>query len=109
MEKPNGSSNQQFNFDGNLFKSKAHGTVLDVEGEKYEQLVWITLKLSDDDHSCNSCPPVHPSPPGQPDNVSGAQAQEPELQVCPCLGGPRGGKQDIVYKNNLINGMPSII
>ena len=47
-------------------------------------------------------------PPGQPDHVPGAQGQEPGLQVCPCLGRPRGGKLYTVYKNKLINGMPTI-
>ena len=42
-EKPNGSSNQQFDFDGNVFKSKAHETVFDVEEGKYEQMDGITI------------------------------------------------------------------
>ena len=45
-EKPNGSANQQFYFDGNLFKSKAHGTVLDVAEGKYEEKVGILIILT---------------------------------------------------------------
>ena len=45
-EKPNGSANQQFYFDGNIFKSKAHGTVLDNAHGKYEEKVGITIILT---------------------------------------------------------------